>query len=636
MTDPATFTRMHVTRYLRQFACLVFVLILNLHASHSMASGDADSLKRVLASVAPREKVKILNDYAARIMEESPEQAAGYATEALTMARETSSRNEEARSLYLLAESAVTMEDLPTSIGYYEQSAAIEKLLGGKGPENYANRLGDIGYCYYMMEQPVKALGYLQESLRLSVTGGFDTQAASMYSNIGAIYTEWGDYNKGLINNQMALVIDKRSGDQVQVSTDLNNIGKIYEQWGKYDLAVKYYLDALEIAKKTGNLNMIAVRLNNLGIVYKAWEKFPEALDYFNEALETDRSLGNTDKVGKRLAYIGATYLAMGNHDQCIRNLDLALPILLKSGLQDELARLYNVFGKYHLATQDYPKAIAFFRMSHEYAVRKNLRPLQLGNLQGLSEALEKTGRTQDALTTLKQFLAVKDSVFNAESDNRLAEFQARFDNEKMRLANEVLLKDVQLKHNINILSAVIGISLVFILLAVIFILRLRNRNALQAKELAERNAARFRGDLETKNRELALQAMMIIKSNESIASIVEGLDQNLKNGNHADDMDMVLSQVRHLEKDKSWKEFEGHFTQVHTDFYEKLHEKFPDITLNERKLCAFLRLNMTTKDIASITHQSVHSINVARTRLRRKMNLANSDENLVNYLMNL
>ena len=100
--------------------------------------------------------------------------------------------------------------------------------------------------------------------------------------------------------------------------------------------------------------------------------------------------------------------------------------------------------------------------------------------------------------------------------------------------------------------------------------------------------------------------------------------------------MDLVLSQIRHLEKDKSWKEFETHFSQVHSDFYQKLHEKFPDITLNERKLCAFLRLNMTTKDIASITHQSVHSINVARTRLRRKMNLANSEENLVSFLMSL
>jgi hypothetical protein len=184
--------------------------------------------------------------------------------------------------------------------------------------------------------------------------------------------------------------------------------------------------------------------------------------------------------------------------------------------------------------------------------------------------------------------------------------------------------------------NGILGISLIVILLAIIFILRLRARNSQQAKELAEKDAVRYLDDLETKNRELAFQAMSIMKSNETITSIIEGLDKTIKNGNTEDDLNVALNQIRHLEKDKSWKEFEIHFTQVHSDFYQKLNVSFPDLTPNERKLCAFLRLNMTTKDIASITHQSIHSINVARTRLRRKMNLANSDENLVNFLMNI
>jgi tetratricopeptide (TPR) repeat protein/DNA-binding CsgD family transcriptional regulator len=599
-------------------------------------AGETDSLKQILKTVKPSGKAGILNELAAKILEDQPEQTSLYAMEALKLASEYKNEAEEARAYYLLAESAVTMGDLAGSIGNYEHSAAIEKKRGEAGAENYANRLGDIGYCYYMMEQPLKALGYLQESLQLSVRGGFDRQAASMYSNIGSIYTEWGDYSKGLLNNQMALVIDKRSGDQGQVSTDLNNIGKIYEQWGKYDLAVKYYLEALEIAKNTGNQNMIAVRLNNLGIVYKAWKKYQEALVYFNEALEIDRSAGNMEKVGKRLAYIGATYLAMGNYVQCLDYLNQALPVIKKSELRDELARLYNFYGKYYLGTRNYPKAVEYFRMSQEYAVAKNLKPLQMGNLQGLSEAFEKSGQPQQSVEALKQFLLVKDSVFTAESDMRLAEFQARFDNEKMKLENDVLRKDVQMKHNVYLFSGILGLSLVLILLAVIFILRLKARNSLQAKELAERNATKFQSDLETKNRELAFQAISIIKSNEAITTIIEGLDKNIKNGNSSEDLDTVLNQIRHLEKDKGWKEFETHFTQVHSGFYQKLHNSFPDLTLNERKLCAFLRLNMTTKDIASITHQSVHSINVARTRLRRKMNLANSEENLVNFLINL
>jgi DNA-binding CsgD family transcriptional regulator len=77
------------------------------------------------------------------------------------------------------------------------------------------------------------------------------------------------------------------------------------------------------------------------------------------------------------------------------------------------------------------------------------------------------------------------------------------------------------------------------------------------------------------------------------------------------------------------WAEFEMRFQQVHQDFYRKLHETYPDLTPNEIKICAFLKLNMTTKDISAITFQSVKSIQIARTRLRKRMGIER-DENLV------
>ena len=71
---------------------------------------------------------------------------------------------------------------------------------------------------------------------------------------------------------------------------------------------------------------------------------------------------------------------------------------------------------------------------------------------------------------------------------------------------------------------------------------------------------------------------------------------------------------------------------EVHEDFYDALNKKFPDLTPNEKRLCAFLRLNMTTKEISAITHQSVQSINMARFRLRKKMNMEH-DDNLISFL---
>ena len=73
-------------------------------------------------------------------------------------------------------------------------------------------------------------------------------------------------------------------------------------------------------------------------------------------------------------------------------------------------------------------------------------------------------------------------------------------------------------------------------------------------------------------------------------------------------------------------------FEQVYEVFYKRLMEQFPDLTPGERKLCALLRLNVSSKDIAAITFQNPQSVDMARYRLRKKLNLTGED-NLVDFL---
>ena len=73
---------------------------------------------------------------------------------------------------------------------------------------------------------------------------------------------------------------------------------------------------------------------------------------------------------------------------------------------------------------------------------------------------------------------------------------------------------------------------------------------------------------------------------------------------------------------DKTWQEFETHFNQVDANFYQRLIARFPTLTSNEKKLCAFIRLNLSTKEICAITQRSQKSIEMARTRLRQRLNL--------------
>jgi DNA-binding CsgD family transcriptional regulator len=95
---------------------------------------------------------------------------------------------------------------------------------------------------------------------------------------------------------------------------------------------------------------------------------------------------------------------------------------------------------------------------------------------------------------------------------------------------------------------------------------------------------------------------------------------------------------IREIESSSTepWREFEQRFQEVHAGFYERLMARHPDLTSNERRLCAFLRLDMSTKEISNITGQSVKAITQARFRLRAKLGIENPDISLFEVLLQI
>lgn len=87
-----------------------------------------------------------------------------------------------------------------------------------------------------------------------------------------------------------------------------------------------------------------------------------------------------------------------------------------------------------------------------------------------------------------------------------------------------------------------------------------------------------------------------------------------------------IRQALRLLENEKNsfaWDEFDTRFRQVNSEFYQRLNKQFPNLTPNEQKLCGFLYLNMTTKDISNLTLVSQEAVRVARYRLRKKLKLS-------------
>ena len=97
----------------------------------------------------------------------------------------------------------------------------------------------------------------------------------------------------------------------------------------------------------------------------------------------------------------------------------------------------------------------------------------------------------------------------------------------------------------------------------------------------------------------------------------------------------MIKTIDRNINNDDDWTFFENAFNNADKDFLKKVKEKHPELSSNDLRLCAYLRLNLSSKEIAPLLNISVRSVEVKRYRLRKKMNLSH-DDGLTDYIINI
>lgn len=146
---------------------------------------------------------------------------------------------------------------------------------------------------------------------------------------------------------------------------------------------------------------------------------------------------------------------------------------------------------------------------------------------------------------------------------------------------------------------------------------------------------------LETKvhfqNKELASTTMHLMQRGKLLSKIKEELLPIKKNGAAEifhEDIKKVLRLISDSEKsDADWDQFATHFDHVNSDFLKKLKEKVPGLSANDLKLCAYLKMNLSSKEIAQLMSVTTRGVEVNRYRLRKKLNVS-SETNLFDYLI--
>ncbi|HLP05172.1 MAG TPA: triple tyrosine motif-containing protein [Paludibacter sp.] len=159
-------------------------------------------------------------------------------------------------------------------------------------------------------------------------------------------------------------------------------------------------------------------------------------------------------------------------------------------------------------------------------------------------------------------------------------------------------------------------------------------------REIKELKRQQLQHELRHKSQELASSTMNLIRKNEMLLNIMDNISKVSSEIRNSPDTASILSQLgkmersikQNIENDDNWKRFEENFDLVYENYLKRLGETYSDLNTSDKRLCAYLKMDLSSKDIASLMNMSVRSVEMSRYRLRKKMGL-DRDTNLSDYL---
>jgi len=530
------------------------------------------------------------------------------------------------------------------------QKIALETFARIDFPYGISLSSERLGILFMVKNEYLKALGYYYQALRINQNNGFKREEAISLYHIGLTELNLGNYKEAVDNILKSLKYWEEVNNAANIWNCNELLGNIYLRLNGFEKALCYHRIALKVRndnilkiislgkEATPDLYLgIAYSWNNIAEVYLNLRQYDSAYYYAIKALKIKEAKNSTATAND----IANSWLNMGNIYRKLGKPDSAMLMLTKAAetyktLQNGSSyaeALYGI-GNLYVDKQNYNKAKEMFatglQKSVEVADKNNIKT----GYKLLSDLCTTTRDYKKSLDYFLLYSDMKDSIFNRERSNAIEELQIRYEVDKKQQKIESQGFIIAQKKR-QITYALIGIVVITLFSVLIIFLIIKNKR--QKEALLIKEADNLRKDLELKNRELVCNVSNIYTKNMVINKVAKTLSKSIRTSDQTDVL-LINEIIRELQQnmdETSWKEFEYRFSKVYESFYQTLDNKFPELTHVERKVCAMLKLDMSSKEIAAITMTHPESVDTTRSRIRKKLGLE-KDENLSEFLNKL
>ena len=498
--------------------------------------------------------------------------------------------------------------------------------------ENSKKNYG-TGNMYEALEAAEKGIDLAQRSgnANLTVEGILHMQRT---------YGYLGMYKQGIALSK-SYQNEIKSCTNKQILTSLhNNIGILEANLKNYANAKTNYLKAIELTKEAGKFESLASSYINLARLQFRTKDLSGASFYYDQSEKyLDNSTPEKAKIYRLYIKVGRTALQKenGEIESALKQFEEVLNVVQSEEVNDpsliswvKMEYLESLF----LAKQ-YNRVL---ELGSTYINESNVKSGDYVIIQFYElvlEVCEKLDLKQEHIDFLENFLQIKNELntLSLQRTQRKSQIIKRIEKQAIKSEKEKALAEEKSKNQqLLLITSVLGIISILLVTLHIFnrYKKSQDKNRRLKKESVELNQ-----ELEHRNSVITSKILQLSQQQGFISTLKDELDSE------SDEKGMIekriiirrLNELNGKRNQNLWAEFEAVFENLHTGFFDNLLQDHPKLTPNERKLCSFTRLNLSTQEISEITGQSPNSIKIARTRLRKKLGLTHSDVTLYEFI---
>lgn len=483
-----------------------------------------------------------------------------------------------------------------------------------------------------------------KEELDNAKATGHTSQIILKHVQLGNFYDSSEIYTEAVDQYTQALQLSKPDTVSVDI---LNHLGKVYESLKNYSRAHLYLKRAENLSIQLQYRYGQAITAGLLGSCAEKQGNYSEALNYQQRSLELLTELNNKEGIAKVNENIGSIY-------EDLEQFDKAHIYFLKGYelVKDDNTFLHNNIlnnlGDVFRKTGDYEKGLYYTKLALELAEKlKDGHQLESAH-KDLSKSYMLLGEYKQAFEHLKKAEDIREELFYSQNFNQMNVLQTVYETKQKEAQIRLLTQQNEVNTaNQQLLWA--GIIFLICLSITIYFFRNKKRKAtaklleyeqrIMKAELAQKTIEEqnLQDEIQVKTASLSKYSLTMAQKNKLIADVASSL-KNMSARTRVDVPTKLNALARELEtsleQDGEWDEFMQFFEDIHPDFIKNISSASTDkLTSTELRLAMLLRLNLSSKEIASVLRVTPDSVRVARYRLRKKLPIDQKQE-LVNFML--